>query len=388
MNDYDLNNLSRFADSFHHPTNSLHMKPLDNVDDSNDDPSSSLSLNPNHIKYPKIDQFRQVVKDLQYHVTKHKIMQTVFPLVGTVKLHGSHADIVFTKQTDNADDSLWNTTFQSRNRILSSSADNCGFFRLMEQVPSSEMKRLRDEILLILQNENISKDPVKQIMISGEICGGNVQKGVALAELPLMFVIYGIKINNIWQDFSRYHQLKAEAHQIYNISRAPIFHETLDLKDVDSLVPRLLEKTNQVDKECPFAKTFGVSGVGEGIVYVLAEHPDWTDFWFKVKGSEHTVSHVKTLKEKTPEQLNALRDVKTFVSQVVTEARLNQGLDYMREMQIEQTKSNIGVFIKWITADVIKEELPDMTDAGIDEKQISKDIAFVARTWYLKHVNK
>ena len=50
----------------------------------------------------------------------------------------------------------------------------------------------------------------------------------------------------------------------------------------------MIEITEAVENECPVGKHFGVSGVGEGVVWTCVSE-GWNDSgtWFKVKGEAH-----------------------------------------------------------------------------------------------------
>ncbi|CZT52909.1 uncharacterized protein RSE6_14313 [Rhynchosporium secalis] len=90
--------------------------------------------------------------------------------------------------------------------------------------------------------------------------------------------------------------------------------------------------TLAVEKESPFRKTFGVSGVGEGIVWKAAP-PLGEDarFWVKTKGPLHNVSKKEKM-DKVPSNMDAREKAKAFDEAAVTELSLRQGWDYLVEM--------------------------------------------------------
>src|SRR5689334_5820203 len=90
-----------------------------------------------HVNFPSIEQYRTFVRELKRHY--HKQFPETWPkelnLRGTVKLHGTHADIVYVKCQDKDNNPCYRIHYQSRNRVLSISQDNCGFVKFMESIP-------------------------------------------------------------------------------------------------------------------------------------------------------------------------------------------------------------------------------------------------------------
>jgi len=65
----------------------------------------------------------------------------------------------------------------------------------------------------------------------------------------------------------------------------------------------------------------------------------------------------------------------------VTENRLEQGLSFFKENNIEPDAKNTGEFLRWIVTDVLKEE-----EITLDEKKVKAAIVQKARVWYLNHI--
>ncbi|CAF4636649.1 unnamed protein product, partial [Rotaria magnacalcarata] len=51
---------------------------------------------------------------------------------------------------------------------------------------------------------------------------------------------------------------------------------------------------------------------------------------------------------------------------------MHQGLDYLREQQITIEMKNIGIFLKWLINDIIKEEKDTMEESNIDPKDVGR----------------
>lgn len=353
-----------------------------------DPPSSPASqYSPEHVPFPSIEQFKKAVKEVkQYYKACGDVRPSTLPLRGTVKLHGTHADIVHNGGLIH---------FQSRNRVLSKGkdGDNCGFVRFMEDevtIPLIQESIIQPVIDVYTKINGTHPASVGPIMIAGEFCGAGIQKGVALSKLPLMFVIFAIKIDTTFQDMEQYKDIHLEEKSIYNIFRAGTFSLDLNMDDPQASVSELKSITDRVEKECPFAKTFGVSGTGEGVVWAF-NHPSLicrSRFYFKVKGEEHAGSRVVTLKEKSPEEIAALRDAREFARKALTDSRLRQGLDYLKEMNLDSSlMQNISAYIKWVIDDVDKEEKEEMIQANVDQSKLRSELSKIAVGFYKSNLS-
>jgi len=323
------------------------------------------------IKFPKIRQFRDVIKHVR---TQHDFQgfddednaiyehQTPYPqcvsFTGTVKLHGTNAAIVI--------DSERNITVQSRSREITVENDNAGFAAFVAGLPKSII-------------DGFSSD----VAIFGEFAGGNIQKGVAINSLPKMFVIFAIKYlegDGKWTDISKW-SFPTEllnSNGIYIINQFPTFEIEIDFNSPEFATEKLQEITLEVEKECPVGKYFGVSGVGEGIVW-QAVGCHGRDHVFKVKGEKHSVSKVKTL---APVDIEKLQNVQEFVEMTVTLQRLEQGIATMLERDITIERKNTGDFLRWVIGDIMSEELDQLTGNDLCAKDVNKSISEKARPFW------
>lgn len=282
---------------------------------------------------------------------------------GTVKLHGTHADLVYL-----GDNSFY---VQSRNRVLTIDKDNDGCAAFFDD------KKNYVNSLFDYCEKNIG---TKNVMIAGEYCGRGIQSKVAICRLPKMFVIFGIKNLDTerWVDFSQYPDLSANNASIYNISLAPSYEITIDMNNPEPAIEEINALTENVDKECPFAGIFGVKGPGEGLVWTCVEKPTCTQLWFKTKG----VSHCTPI----PIPVQSGSNIDDILARYLSEQRMQQGIDYLCEMNHDLSIKSITVFSKWICDDIIKEESDDIIDAGIKVTDARKTITFKACNWYRSYI--
>lgn len=321
------------------------------------------------IKYPSIEQFRNVVKKVREShdyqgkdengspIYRHISDYPTLKFIGTVKLHGTNSAVV--QYSDG------HIEYQSRERVLTLEEDNAGFMAYMEQVPKSYLFSFFE--------------PKEYVAIYGEWCGGNIQKGVAINGLEKMFVIFGVKVDREWVDFP-IELLGDVEHRIYNVNQFKTFEIDIDFNCPELSQNKLIDMTIGVEEKCPVGAYFGRDGIGEGIVFTCATNQNLK---FKSKGEKHSASKVKVLNQVNTEAFEAIND---FVEMAVSENRLEQGLTCMKENNIEVDIKNTGMFLSWIVGDVLKEESDTIANNSLDESKIKKAIALKARQWFMNKV--
>jgi len=319
------------------------------------------------IKYPSIDQFRNIVKQVKDTCKYHETALPVLTFTGTVKLHGTNAAICFNTETEE----LW---VQSRNNVITPEEDNAGFANYIE----SNKTAITSLVINYCDKFNLNGI----VSLFGEWCGGNIQKSIALSQLDKMFIIFGIKYNEEWLNIPKY--LVDNEIRLFNIKQFPTININIDFSNPQESINLLTQLTEEVENECPVGKFFGVSGIGEGIV--------WESLYrnsvlrFKVKGEKHSISKVKKLVSIDPEKLKSITE---FVEYAVTNNRLSQCIEQLfispnKEPDIKE----IGSVIKWVMQDIAKEE----TDVLIESNLIMKDITKLAtnkiRNWFIQYLDK
>lgn len=331
--------------------------------------------------FPSINQFRNVVKTVREqacYMGKNDAGEAIFnpapvypklSFTGTVKLHGTNAAIAFDER---------GYTFQSRERVLTREADNAGFMAHMEQwlLPVSVMfQKIAD-----LNNHN--DVAISTIVVYGEWCGGNIQKGVAITGLPKMFVIFAVKINDQWVETPN---VSCPEASIYSTKQHTNFNIDIDFEHPEEAQNQLAKLTEVVEACCPVGLAHGIEGVGEGIVWRCDSNPS-SEYWFKVKGEKHSASKVKTLASVDVEAVEQIND---FVTMAVTEARLEQGLHNLINEQLKPfAMTSMGDFIRWVHQDVLKEEADTLQASGIDYKKLGSPIALAAKRWFSNKLNE
>lgn len=346
------------------------------------------------ISFPSIDNFSKLYNTIEYRFRYRKneegiaIYDETIPLptidfFGTVKAHGTNSSIVLYKNQESL-------VAQSRNRVLNLQHDNLGFCAYVLQNESPYKK------ILTLIADYFSANTVA---LFGEWSGKGIQKGVAISELPRMFLIFAAKIDDNWltakqvavllDDISN--EIDYSINQIldsvrcFPIADFGIYRITIDFNSPHSAQEQIDSWVSEIYKLCPIGKAFGVISHGEGLVFT-GKLDDIT-VMFKAKGTSFT--NVKS-KADNPTKIDneTYENIRNFVNDVVTESRLEQGINYLQEMELPIIMQNMGTFLSWINQDVLKEEGRSIVENGFEVKVVNKEISNVAREWYKNRVNQ
>lgn len=342
-----------------------------------------------HISFPSIEQFRNVIANInrQFNFTgldeqgepmyDPTLPKPVLTFTGTVKLHGTNAGVCY-----NAIDGLW---AQSRENIITPEKDNAGFAFFVESTKDVFITLVD----MVSKRSNVDLK-TNTVSIYGEWCGGNIQKGVGITNLPKSFFIFGVKVSPMvdyndevavknnpayWVDST---DLGNSDVKIYNISDFENYSIEIDFNMPQLVQNKLSELTIVVEEECPVAKAFGFTGIGEGIVWAC-EYKGVV-YRFKVKGEKHSSSKVKVLAAVDTDKLNSIKD---FVDYAVTESRFNQALEKTFNGDPIDVKK-MGDLIRWVVTDVTKEEMDTMVANNIEPKDVNKYVSSKVREMFFK----
>lgn len=325
-------------------------------------------------KFSSIEQFRSMIKQVNDHCSYNTTPLPKLKFNGTIKLHGTSACV-------SHDVILSEWAYQSRERSLSLQQDNNGFM-LWASGKSSYFNIIMQEF-----------SPKESIYIFGEWCGGNIQKNVALNNVPKMFVIFQIVVDGIKIDLSKLDSSPEylKENSIYHVYDFPHYKIEIDFNNTQEAQNKLVEVTLEVEAECPVGKTLlsdrvdysELNKVGEGLVWYNYEY----DLIFKTKGSLHSSSKVKTLKQIASIDIEKMENLKEFVDMVCSPNRLNQGLQSLQEAQLDSDDNkNLGAFIRWVSNDIFKEENDTIIQNQFNPKTVGSEITKVARNFYMNRV--
>jgi len=279
----------------------------------------------------------------------------------TVKNHGTNSAVVLYK------DGTYQ--FQSRERELdlNGDGDNAGFMRMMSE---KNYQKLFEGIEF---NDYCA--------IYGEWIGKGVQGKVAIGELSKRLIIFAVRIDDVYQDMENFKYLKNEDEDIYNILQFPHWFVEVDFNHPELSQNEIVDLTLAVEDECPVGKYFGIEGIGEGVVCEAFDERGKRHI-FKSKGLKHANgSKVKTMRVVDNDKVNALIDL---AEQLTPEWRLDQmvteSCNLMNGGVIDRTK--MGVYMKMVVNDVIKEESDKIAESGYEMKDLGKYISDIAKQYF------
>jgi len=284
---------------------------------------------------------------------------------GKVKLHGTNCAV----QTH-----AEGLVTQSRETILTPESDLKGFAKWV---------RSHDAYFRSLPHG---------LVVFGEWCGPGVEKGMAISAVPdKMFCVFGIQDSNgriVYDPAEIVALLTTEAPMPTNMHILPWadgVEFTMDYADPTSLqagADYLNTVVAAVEKEDPWVKaTFGVSGLGEGVVLypVGTFDHELCRLMFKAKGEKHRTAATKEAVQVAPEVVATISD---FVTLMVTDARLEQGLAVTCEGVRDPKRTRD--FLAWVEKDVQKESKAELEASDLTWSQVEKAVQIRARSWFLQ----
>lgn len=318
-----------------------------------------------HYNFGSIGQFRDVIKQIKMEaeyqgkdedgkaIYDSNAIKPTLTFTGTVKLHGTNAAIVYSKEHG--------LYAQSRERVITPLSDNAGFAFHVESC------RAHYEYYL---SKALDSSGLDAVIIYGEWAGGNIQKGVAISNLEKTFFSFACK--HIQGSVEKVFLPEWPSDAIvkeYPITKFQTFTINIDFNNPSLVQNELIRITEEVERECPVAKHFGFSGVGEGVVWTA----DWNgkQYRFKVKGSLHSTSKVKTL---ASVDVDKIENCEKFAEYAVTDSRFEQAIKAVFGEEEPQVK-RIGELLKWMNTDILKEEIDTLVQNGLEYKDVARYVA-------------
>ena len=319
--------------------------------------------------HTKQSRFVGLDDDMKPVYDNTKALPTV-ELFGTVKLHGTNAGVAETE-----DGTL---TFQSRVRVITPLSDNHGFAFFAD----TTAKQFKELFAFYRDKHNLSSSSL--LTVFGEWAGIGMHPAVAVSKLPKSFYVFAVWVSTggnagYYLDMTtgaHYSNPENNMYNLWDTGMFPVYKAELDLNNPKLVQNDLIAYTDAVEEECPVAKALGVSGVGEGVVWVNRT----STFRVKIKGDKHA-GRSKVRKTNIVD-LQKLESVNTFVETYVTEERLNQGFNAMAELGYVNQTETTGDFIRWVIKDVLDEESDTMLTSSLEPKAVNPSVAKKAAKWY------
>lgn len=326
-------------------------------------------------EFSSIGALKEVVHFVRKRYEGHPLPTLTFQ--GTVKLHGTNAGVRVTHSDIRA---------QKRSAVVDIGNDNFGFAAFVH----SRFDTFR-ELAELFFGQKLKK--LDDITFFGEWVGSNIQKGVAVANCPKHFVIFGawvqrhgyVDISEITEQLKNIPNWNEQG--IWFINQIPTYEIEVDFADPMPAQVKLSELTIEVETQCPWGSFMGVNGIGEGIVWTWIGEPGNSEFWFKTKGLKHKDNSLTT-KVIVPADPVKVANIAEFVKVALPEWRLEQGLKELEQNGKDITVQNVGAYLQWVCKDILKEESDTLTSNGLDWKDVVKSVNTTSRQFYLTEVER
>lgn len=294
--------------------------------------------------FPKIGKYKDAICNFQRKPLDSKAYVAKF------KLHGTNASIALGNEIG--------PLACSKNHILSHDNDNLDFYKWAEA-----------NVFDKLGNEFIGWT------IYGEWCGPKILSGTAINKLK----------HKMFFPFIAWHQPTHTAHFDIDIlkSLTENWPDTFVLPfadcDINIYEPEPINLfIEQMEKQCPFGKSLGLEGPGEGLVFYPLGHveceslADFTKYMFKAKTKHMDVSKAPKPAYVPPSiediKLVEMHSTTNRYEQMVFENGFQRGIS-----------AQIGQFIKAVSQDIYEEHGEEFDNW----KKASKLIAKLAREWFM-----
>lgn len=314
-----------------------------------------------HTPFTHIESLANVARTVQ----RGESILAPVDYVGTVKLHGTNGGVRVS-----ADGTV---RAQSRNRSLTLEDDHMGFAAFVYS-RFSQFQLLAREISW------------NDVVLYGEWIGPGVQKEVGLSQLPeKQFVIFAAKYGE--DQYAKEKQIEGLVPYLAHGGRVRCIHEVksyrllVDFMDPEQVLyanNMALRMAQEVEEQCPWAKMFGIEGIGEGIVWKPLGNPDSTLF-FKSKGEKHRNTSAK------PKVISGA-GVARLVEFAVTDVRLAQGVEVLKELNEPITQASTGKYLKWVCQDIQRECAAEIEEWQVNWKGATRAISKLAREYFFRVV--
>lgn len=323
-----------------------------------------------HVSWPSIENFHNLRREiLKYPHNLGDDLKVTYK--AKVKLHGTNAGVRI--------DPDGTVTALSRNGVVTKKDDNAGFAAWVE-TRETEFASLSRNFTIVL---------------FGEWCGPGIQKGVAVNKIPhRVFAVFGMRVPELDAVAFKPEFLEALVSGIEDVHVIPWYADGEEFvvdwssagENLQQVVDVINKRVEEVEREDPWARDqFGVSGVGEGLVFYPHARGDsyklFSSCVFKAKGEKHAV-----VAKTQPAQVDptVAQDVAEFARMVATEARLLQGATLVasRGKSLMYDMKHMGEFLKWVVEDVKRECVAEIDALEVDKKLALAAVMKHSRGWF------
>ncbi len=295
----------------------------------------------------------------------------IIQFIGSEKLHGENMAVCFSQGE------LW---VQSRNHIRTLLGDQNGMAAFVESTKQQWVQLS----LHLCDLHNISLT-THTIVLDMEWAGANIQKGNAACsgtnKGTYLFDYFRV-VNNATSEVQYIPTTINEplhTHNIYLMRHFGTYTITLDFNQPTECEATLKQMAEEVEANSPIAAYFNKpDNVGEG-VYLIG-YNEGHMYRLKTKGEKHGGKPKEPRQPKSGAQLEQLQ---TIADKLTPVWRINQAITELNATELKHT----GEVIKWVFADIVKEELPTLEEAKLTLKEVSNYVSKIVSTYYKDSLN-
>lgn len=340
-------------------------------------------------KYPSIENFQNFLKTYKLKrsfIGLDENNQPIFEekelpevvLTGTVKIHGTNAGV-----TVNQDGSMYiQKRSDSMPLDITKGGAHFGFMQFVYDNQSWFINMRRHILSKFKQFPEYTS-----LTFFGEWAGPGIQKNVGISQIDKKrFFIFGIQeqFNETWLPLSEieYNEFNE---RIWFMPMFKKYTLRANFNAAAILLEQLDAITLEVENECPVAKEFGISGIGEGVVWTGVDS-EGRFICFKHKGEKHQAKsrEPKEPKEKAEKAENS--NVTEFINSVDIINRLQQCYHEKYE-NIVPGKQETGKVLSWVFDDIIKEEYHLLSELNLQVSEVKSDLMNAIRLLFFKDID-
>lgn len=355
-------------------------------------------------KWRSIESFAHVIRGFERYKNKYEV-PLVDPLATVGMLGAEHSGhwVKYGRKIKLHGTNAWihrdsNGTWVAGKRsgtIDYPSEDNAGF-------ASWFFGTIRPNLDQVFSQDLLNYDGA--LTIYGEWSGPGVQKGVASSSAPRKFFSVFSVVKTHEGMPVEIHDPAAYASDMTQNESLGFYvlpwHRTMDAsehilvnfddaKSIQNFIDLVNREVEEIEKEDPWVKsTFGVSGVGEGLVfYPVAQNFGFRlgDLMFKAKGEEHRVTQTPAAISR---DLVKSSNARNLAEKLCTEARLKQIYSETFGDEIAPP-AKIPTFLSAVAADIVKECSAEIAESGFEwKKDMAGPVAKLARDHHMNKFNE
>ena len=292
---------------------------------------------------------------------------------GTEKLHGENMAVCYSKGE------IW---VQGRTQVRTLLGDQNGMALFVETIKDTWLD-LFNQISCMYKVDT----DLFTIVLDCEWAGGNIQKGNAACsgtDKGAYIFDHCRVINNDTSEthFKDTRSLNIpEGKSIYLMSSFGSYELVLDLNSPLKCEEDLKALALQVEEHSPIAKYFDKpNNVGEGVY--LTCFIDNTLLRLKTKGTKHGGKPKQPRVPKTTATPEEVKHLESIADKVTPEWRLNQAITETNATE----RKHLGQVIKWVIADIAKEEEPILVEEKIELKNLNRYISVIVKDYYFDSI--